>query len=407
MKTRSLLSLLIISCCGLLRAATYYAHPEKGQSGNPGTATAPWPSLAQLIKDGKLAELQPGDQLLLGSGYHGMVKISGNNSSAVTIAAAPENRPQLGRLEISSGSNWVIRGLEISPSLAEQPYKGAYIVTVGETADASDIVVEDCFVHSTKDTSGWSARDWMTTYGGMLQGRRGKNLIFRNNYVQNVRWGITMTSFDSKAMGNVVSDFSGDAIRVTRDDLEVGYNVIKNIYVGSKDGDNNHDDAIQCFVFNKGTGTMRNLHIHHNYLHTREDDNQKWKTDMQGIGLFDGPLINFKVHDNVMALEHWHGVSLFDAQNCLVENNVIYNPWGGRLQPWVMLGSKKNLARGNTVRNNYAHSIRLGADKSVNAEGNGTSTESMLKTRSKQLLNEINEKYGAVHPVAKRGRLGK
>lgn len=405
MKT-SLLFPLVLVLGSLLHAASYYSHPEKGRSENSGTAESPWPGLEQLIQDGSLAKLQPGDTLYLGSGFHGQARISGENASPITIAAAAENNPKLAKLEIGSGKNWIIRGLEVSPAFAEAPYKG-YIVTVGESGKASDIVVEDCFVYSTLDTKGWSAKQWMSTYGGMLQGRNGSAITFRNNYVLNVRWGITMTSFDSFCMGNVISDFSGDAIRVTRDNAEVAYNVIKNIYVGAKDGDANHDDAIQCFVFNKGRGTMRNLNIHHNYIHTREDENQEWPAVMQGVGLFDGPLIGFTVSDNVMALDHWHGVSLYDAQECLIENNVIYNPWGGKLQPWVLLGSKLKQVHGNTVTNNFAHSIRLGEDKTVTAEGNGTVTEAMYNTRSKQLLDEIDEKFGAEHPVAHRGRMGK
>jgi hypothetical protein len=37
---------------------------------------------------------------------------------------------------------------------------------------------------------------------------------------------------------------------------------------------------------------------------------------MQGIGFFDGPLVNFTVEDNVVCSETWHGVALYDAQGC-------------------------------------------------------------------------------------------
>lgn len=385
-------------------AKTYYAHPELGSADNAGTAQAPWPALEETIKAGKLKELQPGDELLLGSGFHGDVTFSGSNASPITIAAAPSNEPQLSRLTIGGGKNWIVRGLEISPSLGDKGYDG-YIVSVGEQSEASGIVVEDCFVYTTLDTDGWSVDQWKNANGGMLQGRHGKNLNFKNNYVLNTRWGIVMAAFDSKAEGNVVSDFSGDGFRVTRDGCEVAYNVIKNIYVSDGDGDKNHDDAIQCFLFNKGTGTLRNLNIHHNLIYMREDDDQEWPAIFQGIGFFDGPLVDFKVTNNVIATEHWHGVSLFDAQGCLIEDNVVYNPWGGKFKPWVMLGSKLNQARGNTVKNNYAHSIRLGADKSVTESGNGTSSKRKWEDAAEDLLNEIHEGYGPEHPVAKRARI--
>lgn len=398
-----LISVLLVAAVAA-SAETYYSHPELGKADNPGTAQAPWPGLADAIKAGKLQQLKGGDELLLGSGFHGDVTFNGDNSSPVTIAAAPSNEPHLSRLTITGGKNWVVRGLTISPSFADKGYDG-YMVSVGEQSEASDIVVEDCFVYSVLDTDGWSKEQWMKAYGGMLQGRHGKNIIFKNNYVLNTRWGIVMTSLDSKVEGNVISDFSGDGIRVTRDNSEVCYNVIKNIYVSDGDGDKNHDDAIQCFLFNKGTGTMRDLHIHHNLLYMREDDDQEWPAIFQGIGFFDGPLIDFKVHDNVIATEHWHGVSLFDAQDCVIENNVIYNPWGGKYKPWVMLGSKLGKAKGNTVKNNYAHSINLSADKSVTATGNGTSNQRMWNEAADDLLDQIADGYGREHATAKKERI--
>lgn len=399
---RPLFSLSILLCAAL-SAETYYSHPTMGKADNPGTAQAPWPALEEAIKAGKLKELKAGDELLLGSGFHGDITFNGDNSDIVTIAAAPSNEPQFSRLTITGGKNWTVSGIAISPSF-DKPYSG-YMVSVGEESSAENIVIEDCFVFSALETRGWSKEQWMKANGGMLQGRNGKNLNFKNNYVLNIRWGITMTALDSTVEGNVISDFSGDGIRVTRDNSIVAYNVIKNIYVSDGDGDKNHDDAIQCFLFNKGTGTMRNLNIHHNFIYMREDDRQEWPAIFQGIGFFDGPLIDYKVTDNVIATEHWHGVSLFDAQGCLIENNVIYNPWGGKFEPWVLLDTKLGKLGGNTVKDNYAHSIRLSKDKTVKESGNGKVSQSMWKKAADNLMAQINDLYGREHPVAKKERV--
>ena len=105
-------------------AATYYSDPAAGSSAGDGSANAPWPKLQTVFTEGKLGTLQGGDTLLLRSGNHGDVRLSGDNATAVTIAAAPGQRPQLGRQVVTRGANWRVKGLTISPSFAPAPYEG-------------------------------------------------------------------------------------------------------------------------------------------------------------------------------------------------------------------------------------------------------------------------------------------
>jgi hypothetical protein len=94
---------------------------------------------------------------------------------------------------------------------------------------------------------------------GVRLGRNGTSLTLRNTHVKNTRFAVEITSYDSLVEGNLIANFSGDGIRVTRDGTTVAHNVIKYVYVSSSDGDDNHDDAIQCFLFNVGTGTVRGV----------------------------------------------------------------------------------------------------------------------------------------------------
>jgi len=219
-----------------------------------------------------------------------------------------------------------------------------------------------------------------------------------------VRFGIDLCAEDSVCEGNVVSDFSADGIRVTRDGLTVQYNVIKNIYVGAKDGDRNHDDGIQCFLFNKGSGTVRRAKVVGNVIINREDEKQRWPTSMQGIGFFDGPLVDFVVTDNVVAVDHWHGVSLYQAQGCRIERNVAWNAWNKRMTPWVRLGGK--VGEGNVVRGNYACAFRIGSE-GVTASDNKLCTEAIYREALQKALKTINEKFGAANPTSGLPRLGK
>ena len=387
-------------------ARTYYAIPGRGRPSNPGTASRPWGTLEEASSRGRLSRLRGGDRVLLASGYHGHVKLEGSHKAMVVIEPVQGHRPTLGRLTITQGSNWNIKGLTVSPSCGGKPYKGN-IVTFAEGGHSHNIVIQDCFIYTSEDTSKWASKEWMHANSGIFMGRHGKNLTLRNNYVLNTRFGIALCAYDSMCEGNVVSDFSADGIRVMRNGITVQYNVIKNIYVGSGEGDNNHDDAIQCFLFNKGTGTVRNVTVRYNLILNQENDNQPFAATLQAIGFFDGPLINFHVEGNVIAVKHWHGVSLYDAQNCTIKNNVVFNPWGGRFTPWVMLGSKQNKANGNRVTGNYAHTFRFKADREVERSGNKNVTKKIFRTARKQVLEEIIRKFKYHHPVAGYGRLGK
>ena len=62
-------------------------------------------------------------------------------------------------------------------------------------------------------------------------------------------------------------------------------------------------------------------------------------------------------------------------------------------------------ARGNTVRNNLAHSFSFKADAEVRAENNLPVTQAAYNERLAKLSALIDRKFGALHPVAQRPRL--
>ena len=76
---------------------------------------------------------------------------------------------------------------------------------------------------------------------------------------------------DSLCEGNVIANFSGDGLRLLRDNITAQDNVVKNGYLSAADGDQNHDDLIQVFLFNKGTGTVKGITVIGNILIGQED----------------------------------------------------------------------------------------------------------------------------------------
>ncbi len=431
-----LIALVLTAAAGVSPAATFYCDPVKGSPQGDGSAENPWRTIEEVIalgridlrnKDGQPATSRPasaapkvkaGDTILLRSGWHGVIRIAqGYNDDFITLAADKGHAPQVGWVEIGEGRKWRIKGLTISPSLAPSTRSSVptspsrpprNLVTLGERGgeDSAELIVEDCFLYSVLDTSSWTGRDWVTQpHSGIFLGRHGARHAARNNYVLNTRFGIQLCAPDCLTEGNVVANFSADGIRATRDGNVVQYNVIKNIFAGSRDGDSNHDDGIQVFLFNVGRGTLRNMVFRGNIVIARESDNLPWPNPLQGLGFFDGPLVNFLVEKNVVCTNHYHGITLSDAQSCTIQDNVVYSRWGGRMRPWIRLGKKQNLARGNTVRNNLAHSFHFGADPEVKAENNREVAEADFKARLSELSALIDARFGRIHPVAGRPRL--
>jgi hypothetical protein len=397
---------LALLICAPAFAETYHVDPAKGAADGDGSAAKPWKTLEEVASSGQLAKLKGGDTVLLKSGYHGDVKFAGDNEAPITIAADKGQKPQLSHLVITKGKNWIVKGLIISPTFSETEYKGD-IVSFGESGESSKITVEDCYIFGAEDTSNFDAQQWMDLKGAMQMGRNGRDLTARNNYIRNVRFGISATSFDSLIEGNVVTDYSADGIRLTRDGQTAQYNIIKNVYVSAKDGDKNHDDGIQCFLFNAGKGELKNLTVVGNLIIAHENPNQKLQNTLQGIGFFDGPLVNFVVTDNVVGVDSWHGISLYDAQGCRVENNVVWTP-EGPMRAWIMFSGKKDVAGGglkdNIARNNFAPTLKLDVE-GVTAEKNKQATQKIYDDAKAKAIKTINEKFGEKHVAADRPRI--
>ncbi len=385
--------------------ASFHVDPTLGTAQGDGSVASPWRTLEEVVGSGQITQVKPGDRVLLYDGQHGEVSISGDNAEFVTITAAPGQTPTLGRLEVRQGSKWRLKGLTVSPEFAAAPYPGP-ILSLGERGPSRLLEVEDCFVYTTQDVRLWGVSDWLGANNGIRLGRGGTNLVARNNHVLNTRFGVSVNAANSLCEGNIVAGFSGDGVRVTRDGTVVQYNVIKNSYLSSADGDANHDDGIQCFLFNVGTGQVSGVTLKGNVIIAREDDRQLFPTQLQGIGFFDGPLVNFRVEQNVVLTNHWHGVSLYDAQGCEILDNVTYSRWGGINLPWIKLGEKLGLARGNKVQGNYAHSFDLRADASVDARNNLQVTTQIFTARLSALDSLIQARFGAFHPVSGHGRVG-
>jgi parallel beta-helix repeat protein len=138
------------------------------------------------------------------------------------------------------------------------------------------------------------------------------------------------------------------------------YNIVKNCY----DVNENHDDGFQSWSVGDsgdvGTGVVYGIVLRGNTIINYENAEQPFRGALQGIGCFDGMFENWVVENNVVITDHWHGITLSGATNCIIVNNTVVDindTTPG--PPWIRISEHKDgrKSSGCVVRNNLTTSI--------------------------------------------------
>jgi hypothetical protein len=368
-------------------AATYYVDPVNGDIDNNGSFENPWSTLSEVLEHNKIESRRPqnhpysagdplvpknpgapvkaGDTLVLRDGFHGTIFASEYyNSDYITLTAQQGHTPRLGTVELRSGCRWILRGLSISPS-HDSSYVPNTLISFsshGWTGPSYDCRVENCRAFSVWDASGWGIDDWndLACNGIRLPG---ENMVARNNHLKNVDFAISVTGGNCLVEGNVVENFSGDGIRGLGDYGTYQYNIVKNCY----DVNANHDDGFQSWSVGMdgqvGTGTVYGIIIRGNTIINYEDPNQPFRGTLQGIGCFDGMFQGWVVENNVVCVDHWHGITLSGALDCRIVNNSVMDINAQTPGPsWIRIGDHKNgtPSSGCVIRNNLTTALSIG-----------------------------------------------
>ncbi|MDI1483388.1 right-handed parallel beta-helix repeat-containing protein [Polyangium sp. y55x31] len=359
----------LVACTTILHlaasahAAEFYVDPANGSASGDGSAAKPWQSLEQLITDGAFGTtIKAGDTVWLRSGYHGAPVFKGGDyTPAITIAAAPGEKPTAGSVAFKGAKGWTLRGLSISPSHAPTPTVGDIVLIDPSSAR---VTVEDNEIFSVTDSSAWGADEWINAASSGIF-VRGAECVARNNSLTNVRFGISVDGKGALVEKNRIVNFSADGLRGLGDDGVFQYNLIKNVYVSQDDGDSNHDDGFQSWSVGAGgvgTGAVKNVVLRGNVFINREDPNQKLTNSMQGIGCFDGFFEGWVVENNVVVTDHWHGISFYGMRNSRIVNNTVIDvndvtPG----PPWIKVTAHKDgtASQDVVVRNNLATDLQL------------------------------------------------
>jgi len=365
---------------------TFYLDPIQGDLTNDGTALSPLPSLQAVYEAGLIqtqqysplpydpaisslipvnvgAIIQAGDTLLLRDGLHGEFNTRGTfNSDFITIKNEDGHKPILKLIRMKSGSYWRFEGLEISSEPYDEylNYRLVYFETHGWHGPVHNIEISECNIYSVQDIDQWNEDDWLTKASSGIHAS-GDTMLIKNNVLRNVDFGINLGGNKLTAIGNEITNFAGDGMRAIGDSILVESNLIRNCFKV----DDNHDDGIQSFVPSSGR-PVTNVTIRGNTIISNDGSDNPLIGTLQGIGCFDGPYHNWLIENNVIIVDHWHGISLYGAFDCVIRNNTVIDP-SPDITPgpsWVRVNDHKDGTPSErcVVVNNICNTTATGAE---------------------------------------------
>jgi hypothetical protein len=387
MKTKKLPIILAGFLASAALAATFYVDPSVGSPLSNGSSSLPWRTLKEVIDSGLIetrmyaskpyspgaamvtknagAPIKAGDTIMLRSGYHDTIYAGEYyNSDYITIMAQPGHRPRAGFIRLRSGCKWRLKGIHVSPSFMTSPKNTTLInfESHGWTGASFDCIAEACTAYTVMDASSWTSDDWNNLACNAMS-LPGSNMTARGNYFKNVNFGISVSGDSCLVEQNVIENFAGDGLRGLGDYGIFQYNTVKNCYAVNA----NHDDGFQSWSYTDsgvGTGVVQGIVLRGNTIINYEDDNQPFPGTLQGIGCFDGIFDGWLVENNVIMTDHWHGITLLGAENCVAINNTVVDLNTERPgPPWISIGNHKDGTPPSNcvVRNNLSTSFSLAA----------------------------------------------
>jgi hypothetical protein len=121
----------------------------------------------------------------------------------------------------------------------------------------------------------------------------------------------------------------------------------------------NHDDGIQFHRGRDKTTPILNAVVRGNLVIAWDNAvSNPLIGSPQGICNFDIPAINWRIENNLVLVQHHHGITIGGCQNGVIVNNLAYNPYGGRFLAGIMLGTThgKTISENTIIRNNLVDS---------------------------------------------------
>jgi len=136
---------------------------------------------------------------------------------------------------------------------------------------------------------------------------------------------------------------------------------VKNCY----DVNGNHDDGFQSWSSGPdgvGSGEVVGIVLRGNTIINNEDPDQPHRGALQGIGCFDGMFVDWTIENNVVVVDHYHGITLGGARGCRIINNTVIDPNDQRPGPAALRVSRHKrgtASSGCIIRNNLVSSLQV------------------------------------------------
>ncbi len=284
----------------------YYVDPINGNNNNPGTSAAPWKTLKEVFETGK--NIKENDVLFLRTGNHKDPVVNQLETGKTYILAEKGASPMFEKLNFYLAKNWVLSGVQISPEANNTTSKGNYVRI---QPNCSNITIENCEIFGTSDVMNWTTvQDWYDHAGdGILI--EGLDCTIRNNYIHNIYFGLTAKGSGHEVTFNLMDNYGADGFRGLGNNCKYLYNRIQNALVDDY-ATGNHDDGFQSWASN---GPVKDVVLKGNQIFSHTDPSLPLKTSiLQGLVNFDGFSENWVVEDNLIAIDHPHGLTLLGAK---------------------------------------------------------------------------------------------
>ncbi len=373
--------------------STFHVDPASAPGGD-GSAASPWNDLQSVLDElvetteyssypyekaegfkvvNKGAPVKPGDTIVLADGFYGPLSIlEKRNLREIAIIAAAGARPRFAGIHVRSSAKWRLSGLVVDGPTYESPNSSKtmlFIESHGWRGGCSGIVIEGCELSSDSaaDPRAMTADQWNERAWTGIRAD-GDGLVIKDNRLRTVDFGISLSGDGSLVSGNLVDGFCGDALRGLGDDLVFEYNTVENCYVVN----GNHCDGFQSWSID-GDPPER-VTLRGNRIFQWTGERPALSEYLQGIGLFDGPYVDWRIENNLVVTDMYHGITISRGIGCVVVNNTVvdeqeepsYYEEDGTPRyraPWIMVSNHKDGTPSSdcVMRNNVAPSISAGA----------------------------------------------
>lgn len=276
----------------------------------------------------------------------------------ITIQAASKAKVLINGIKISEAEKIKIRGMMV---YAPEDELSKACIEIDEKS--KQVFIENCLIQTNEDAENWSFDQWKSkAKSGMFN--YASHVFINNNLISQTFHGIENNGPHCQFNYNIVDRFAGDAVRNTADDSRFEYNTLKNAIISDYSApDGNHDDLFQAWTFDE---PVKNVRLSHNIAIDFADENLKLAADtVQGLACFDGFIVDWTIENNLVLMDHPHGIALFGAKDCKVLNNTIArNPFKRHVfesEPWIMIHNHKNgsPSSGSILKNNLTTAMRI------------------------------------------------